>query len=81
MNDVRSARTCPRAPRGASACSTGVPCVTTIAHAVVTTEKDLVKLAPVPGLEELRALRMTLEVEEGPALLDLLTRPVDLRPV
>jgi len=46
---------------------------------VVTTEKDLVKLAPVPGLEPVRALRMSLEVDDGPALVDLLTRPVDLR--
>jgi tetraacyldisaccharide 4'-kinase len=42
---------------------------------VVTTEKDLVKLAGLTMLEGIRALRVTLEVEEGEALLDLLTRP------
>lgn len=39
---------------------------------LVTTEKDLVKLGGTPGLEELRALRVTLEVERGAALLERL---------
>jgi tetraacyldisaccharide-1-P 4'-kinase len=39
---------------------------------VVTTEKDLVKLARLPGLDGVRALRVELEVEEGERLLDLL---------
>jgi tetraacyldisaccharide 4'-kinase len=39
---------------------------------VVTTEKDLVKLACLPGLDGVRALRIELEVEEGERLLDLL---------
>jgi len=42
---------------------------------VITTEKDLVKLAGLRGLEALRALRVALEVEDGDALLDLLTQP------
>ncbi len=50
---------------------------------LVTTEKDLVKLEGYPVLAALRALRVTLEVEDGDALLDLLAgRPaaqVDLR--
>ena len=41
---------------------------------VVTTEKDLVKLAEFPALTSLRALRVQLEVEDGEALLDLLLR-------
>jgi len=39
---------------------------------VVTTEKDLVKLAEFPALTSVRALRVELEVEDGEALLDLL---------
>ena len=39
---------------------------------VVTTEKDLAKLGGTPGLEALRALRVSLEVERGEALVDLL---------
>jgi len=39
---------------------------------LVTTEKDLVKLAGRPGLDGLRALRVTLAVEEGDRLVDLL---------
>jgi tetraacyldisaccharide 4'-kinase len=42
------------------------------AGTLVTTEKDLVKLAGRPGLEGLRALRVTLAVEEGDRLVDLL---------
>jgi tetraacyldisaccharide 4'-kinase len=43
---------------------------------VVTTEKDLVKLGRYPTLRPtLRALRVTLEVDDGDALVDLLTRP------
>lgn len=42
---------------------------------VVTTEKDLVKLGRFPDLHALRALRVALEVENGEALLDLLTAP------
>ena len=41
---------------------------------VVTTEKDLVKLAEFPALSALRALRVQLEVDDGEALLDLLLR-------
>jgi len=39
---------------------------------VVTTEKDLVKLAGRPGLAALRALRVVLEVDDGDRLVDLL---------
>jgi len=39
---------------------------------LVTTEKDLVKLAARPGLERLRALRVALEVDDGERLVDLL---------
>src|SRR5262249_60192258 len=39
---------------------------------LVTTEKDLVKLAGRPGLERLRALRVALEVDDGDRLVDLL---------
>jgi tetraacyldisaccharide 4'-kinase len=39
---------------------------------LVTTEKDLVKLAGRPGLEALRALRITLDVDDGDRLADLL---------
>lgn len=39
---------------------------------VLTTEKDLVKLAGQRGLPAVAALRVTLEVEEGGALVDLL---------
>ncbi len=39
---------------------------------LVTTEKDLVKLAEIPGLRALRALRVELVVERGDALVDLL---------
>jgi tetraacyldisaccharide 4'-kinase len=39
---------------------------------VVTTEKDLAKLGGVPGLDGLRALRVSLEVERGDALVELL---------
>ena len=39
---------------------------------VVTTEKDLAKLGGAPGLEGVRALRVSLEVERGDALVDLL---------
>jgi tetraacyldisaccharide 4'-kinase len=42
---------------------------------VITTEKDLVKLAPLGGLPSLRAVRVNLEVEDGDRLVDLLTRP------
>jgi tetraacyldisaccharide 4'-kinase len=42
---------------------------------VVTTEKDLVKLGPLRRLATVRALRVALEVEDGDALVDLLTRP------
>jgi tetraacyldisaccharide 4'-kinase len=55
----------------------GADDVATIARAtraatVVATEKDLAKLGGVPGLEELRALRVSLEVERGDALVELL---------
>ena len=40
--------------------------------ALVTTEKDLVKLAGLPGTSALRALRVGLEVEDGDALVDRL---------
>ncbi len=43
--------------------------------ALVTTEKDLVKLAGRPGLEQLRALRVALEVDDGDRLVDLLEAP------
>jgi len=39
---------------------------------VVTTEKDLVKLAGRAGAEHVRALRVNLEVDDGDRLLDLL---------
>jgi tetraacyldisaccharide 4'-kinase len=39
---------------------------------VVTTEKDLVKLERFPALARLSALRVTLEVERGEVLVDLL---------
>jgi tetraacyldisaccharide 4'-kinase len=39
---------------------------------LVTTEKDLVKLAGRPGLEDVRALRIALEVDDGERLVDLL---------
>jgi tetraacyldisaccharide 4'-kinase len=39
---------------------------------LVTTEKDLVKLAAFPVLQRLRAIRVDLEVEDGDRLLDLL---------
>jgi tetraacyldisaccharide 4'-kinase len=39
---------------------------------LVTTEKDLVKLAGWPGLDGLRALRVVLEVHDGDRLIDLL---------
>ena len=42
---------------------------------VVTTEKDLVKLAPLLGVPALAALRVDLEVDDGEALVDLLMRP------
>jgi tetraacyldisaccharide 4'-kinase len=45
------------------------------AGALVTTEKDLVKLAGRPGLEHLRALRVALEVDDGDRLVDLLEAP------
>jgi tetraacyldisaccharide 4'-kinase len=41
---------------------------------LVTTEKDLVKLGGVPGLEGLRALRVALVVEDGERLVDVLRR-------
>ena len=41
---------------------------------MVTTEKDLVKLAEFPALSALCALRVQLEVKDGEALLDLLLR-------
>ncbi len=55
----------------------GADDVATIARAaraatVVATEKDLAKLGGAPGLEGLRALRVSLEVEHGEALVDLL---------
>jgi tetraacyldisaccharide 4'-kinase len=40
---------------------------------IVTTEKDLVKLARFPALRDLRALRVELEVDDGERLLDVLT--------
>jgi tetraacyldisaccharide 4'-kinase len=43
---------------------------------VVTTEKDLVKLARFPGLGPVRAVRVALEVEDGAALVDLLAGPL-----
>jgi tetraacyldisaccharide 4'-kinase len=43
---------------------------------VVTTEKDLVKLARFPALGSVRAVRVALEVEDGAALVDLLTGPL-----
>jgi tetraacyldisaccharide 4'-kinase len=48
---------------------------------VVTTEKDLVKLERFPALAGLAALRVSLEVERGEALVDLLAGApqVDLR--
>ena len=39
---------------------------------LITTEKDFVKLAGRPGLEELRALRVTLEVDDADRLVALL---------
>jgi tetraacyldisaccharide 4'-kinase len=42
------------------------------AATLVTTEKDLAKLGGAPGLESLRALRVSLEVDRGEALVDLL---------
>jgi tetraacyldisaccharide-1-P 4'-kinase len=39
---------------------------------LLTTEKDLGKLAGRSGLEHLRALRVTLQVDDGERLLDLL---------
>ena len=42
------------------------------AATVVATEKDLAKLGGAPGLEGLRALRVSLEVERGEALVELL---------
>jgi tetraacyldisaccharide 4'-kinase len=39
---------------------------------VLTTEKDLVKLAGRSGLEDLSAVRITLDVEEGDRLVELL---------
>jgi tetraacyldisaccharide 4'-kinase len=55
----------------------GAADVETVARAArhgraITTEKDLVKLGGRPGLEPLRALRVSLEVDEGERLLDLL---------
>lgn len=50
---------------------------------VVTTEKDLVKLARFPGLLSAAAVRVALEIEEGDALVDMLLAPgppVELRP-
>ena len=51
---------------------------------VVTTEKDLVKLARVPGLRTipLHAIRLAVEVKDGERLVDLLLQPgeVALRP-
>ena len=51
---------------------------------VVTTEKDLVKLARVPGLATtpLHAIRLAVEVKDGDRLVDLLLAPseVALRP-
>jgi tetraacyldisaccharide 4'-kinase len=41
---------------------------------VVTTEKDLAKLARFPVLDGVRALRVDLDVEDGDALVDLLAR-------
>jgi len=42
------------------------------AAVAITTEKDLVKLAGRPGLGMLRALRVSLDVDDGERLLDLL---------
>src|SRR5262249_21256069 len=42
------------------------------AGALVTTEKDLVKLAGRPGLEHLHALRVALQVDDRDRLVDLL---------
>ncbi len=49
---------------------------------VLTTEKDLVKLGTLPGLPPLAALRVSLEVERGAALVALLlgNAKVELRP-
>jgi len=41
---------------------------------VVTTEKDLVKLARIPTLAALSAVRVELEVDDGERLVDLLVR-------
>ena len=41
---------------------------------VVTTEKDLVKLARIPALAALCAVRVELEVNDGERLVDLLAR-------
>lgn len=45
---------------------------------VVTTEKDLVKLAAWPALAGVRALRVDLEVDDGEALVELLVPEVAL---
>ena len=47
---------------------------------VVTTEKDLVKLARLPGAEQLRlhALRIDVVVEEGERLIDLMLEPPEV---
>jgi tetraacyldisaccharide 4'-kinase len=53
------------------------------AHAIVTTEKDLVKLARLPGAEiaALHAVRIEVAIERAAALVDLLlgTPEVELR--
>jgi tetraacyldisaccharide 4'-kinase len=46
---------------------------------IVTTEKDLVKLATFPSLAAVRGLRVVLEVEDGDRLVDLLVPAVDLQ--
>ena len=44
------------------------------ARPVVTTEKDLVKLARFPVVARLCAVRVDLEVQDGESLVDLLLR-------
>jgi tetraacyldisaccharide-1-P 4'-kinase len=45
---------------------------------LVTTEKDLVKLARHPALAGIRALRVGLEVDDGEALVDRLLAPAEV---
>jgi tetraacyldisaccharide 4'-kinase len=50
------------------------------AHAVITTEKDLVKLARLPdtGAIPLHAVRIDLEVDDGERLVDALLAPPEV---